>query len=224
MVFPEKVLRCGEYRGKFKRIIKIMNLTKKQNAALIGMILGDAYLQPVGEKNARLRLEHKASHKEYLMWKVRLFPQFFQGKVKILERIHPITKRAYRYARQQSNSSPILGKLRKIFYPDGRKRIPEKLEQLLRDDIAFAIWFYDDGYYYERDKCSYLYLGRVSFSEALIAQNAIQKRFDIVSKILDKKNKGFALYFSRKENAKLRLIIEKYYVPVMAYKIPLVTP
>lgn len=198
-----------------------MNLTKKQQAAIIGMVLGDAYLQPTGKKNARLRLEHQSPHREYLVWKTNLLPQFFQGKPIILERIHPITKKTYRYVRQQSNTSPILGKIRKLFYPNGKKHIPKNLERLLRDDIAFAIWFYDDGYYYPRDKCSYIYLGRVSQKEAKIAQNAIQKKFGIVSTILDKKNKGFTLYFSRKENEKIRLIIEKYYVPIMAYKNPL---
>ena len=188
------------------------------------MILGDAYLQPTGEKNARLRLEQQAPHKEYLVWKTRLLQQLFQGKYKILERMHPITKKTYRYVRQQSNASPILGKFRKLFYPEGKKRIPQKLNQLLRDDIAFAIWFYDDGYYYRRDKCSYIYLGRVSIEEAKIAQKAIQQKFGILSRILDKKNKGFALYFSREESKKIKSIVEKYYVPVMAYKIPLVTP
>jgi len=206
------------------RETKKMNLTKKQQSAIIGMILGDAYLQPTGEKNARLRLEQQAPHKEYLVWKAKLLPWFFQGKPTIMERTHPITKKKYQYARWQSNSSPVLGKLRRLFYPNGKKRIPQNLMKLLRDDISFAIWFYDDGYYYKRDKCSYLYLGKISAEEAQIAREAIQRKFGIASKILDKKNKGFALYFSQEESKKIRTIVEKYYVPVMAYKIPLVTP
>lgn len=201
-----------------------MNLTKKQNAAIIGMILGDAYLQPTGKHNARLRLEQKADHKEYLEWKAILLPQLFQGKTTILERVHPLTKRTYRYARQQSNSSPTLGKLRKLFYPNGKKYIPENLIALLRDDIALAIWFYDDGYFYPRDKCSYLYLGRVTRKEAETASIAIQERFGINNTILDKKNKGYAIYFSREESKKIKLVVEKYPVPVMAYKIPTLTP
>lgn len=198
-----------------------MNLTKKQRSAIIGMILGDGYLQSTGKRNARLRLEHKAQAKDYLIWKAKLLPQFFQGKPKFIERRHPITQKTYQYVRWQSNSSPLFGKLKKLFYPDGKKHIPENLEKLLRDDISFAIWFYDDGYYYNRDKCSYLYLGKISMKEAEIAQKAIEQRFGISSKILNKKNKGFSLYFSRDESRKIKLILEKYYVPVMAYKIPL---
>ena len=117
-----------------------------------------------------------------------------------------------------------MGKLRKLFYPNGKKQIPENLAKLLRDDIAFAVWFYDDGYFYPRDKCSYLYLGRVTRHEAEIASDAIQKEFGIKNKVLDKKNKGFALYFSREESKKIKSIVEKFRVPVMAYKIPTLTP
>lgn len=188
------------------------------------MILGDGYLQATGSKNARLRFEHQAPHKEYLIWKTRLLPQLFQGRPVLLARIHSLTKKTYYYVRQQSNASPVLGNMRKLFYPDGKKRIPEQLANLFRDDIAFAIWFYDDGYYYGRDRCSHLYLGRVSRREAEIAKDAVEKKFGIRSSLLDKKKKGFALYFSREENEKVRSIVAKYRVPVMAYKIPTLTP
>ncbi len=197
-----------------------MNLTKRQNAAIIGMILGDGYLQPTGSKNARLRLEQKADHEEYLRWKTGLLPQLFQGKPVFLARVHPKTNMTYRYVREQSNASPVLGKLRKLFYPGGRKKIPDDLARFLRDDIAFAIWFYDDGYYYRRDRCSYLYLGRVSKEECEGDAWATEERFGLDSCVLDKKSKGFALYFSRIESEKVKTIVEKYSVPVMAYKIP----
>ena len=185
------------------------------------MILGDGYLQATGKKNARLRLEHKAEHKEYLEWKAKLLGNLFQGKPLVLSRVHPLTKKTYHYVRFQSQASPILGKLKNIFYPKGKKQIPKNLSSFLRDDIALAIWFYDDGYYYPRDKCSYIYLGRVTRLETEFAKKAIEERFGVSCSILDKKIKGFALYFSRVENKKIKSIVEKYRVPVMAYKIPL---
>lgn len=196
-----------------------MKLTKEQEAAIIGMILGDGYLQPTGQKNARLRLEHKADHAQYLAWKAKLLPQLFQGPPVFLKRIHPITKKEYAYVRQQSNSSPVLGKLRNIFYPGGKKQIPKDLAKYLKSPIAIAIWYFDDGYYYPRDHCAYIYLGRVSAEEAEIARAAIRSCFDLQARILDKKVKGFALYFSRKELKKMKLLVEKYAPEVMTYKI-----
>ncbi len=197
-----------------------MNLTKKQKSAIVGMILGDGYLQKTGKRNARLRLEHREDHYDYLIWKTKLLPNLFQGKPKFVQRIHPLTKKIYRYVRHQSNSSPYLGKLRRLFYQEGKKIIPENLEKLLRDDISFAIWYYDDGYYYKRDQCFYLYLGKVKRKEADIASLALKKKFDLYSRVLDKKNKGFVLYFPSTEKEKIKKILEKYYLPVMVYKIP----
>lgn len=196
-----------------------MKLTKEQEAAIVGMILGDAYLQKTGSKNARLRLEHRADHKDYLVWKAKLLPQLFQGQPTFLKRKHPITNKVYSYVRQQSNSAPLLGKLRRIFYPEGKKVIPDRLAKFLRSNIALAIWYMDDGYYYPRDKCAYVYLGRVSRHEAETASGALKKCFDLENRILDKKQKGFVLYFSSRELEKLKSIVEKYVVPVMAYKI-----
>lgn len=188
------------------------------------MILGDGYLQSTGTRNARLRLEHRAPHGAYLVWKAKLLPQLFQGKPVLLDRIHPLTKKRYHYVRQQSYTSPILGKWRRLFYPDGKKHIPANLAKLLRHEIGFAIWFYDDGYYFERDHCSYLYLGTVTREEAEIAQQTIRERFGIESSVLDKKQKGFVLYVTRTESAKIRAILMRYPLPVLAYKIPMLTP
>lgn len=198
-----------------------MNLDKEQKSAIIGMILGDGYLQKTGKSNSRLRLEHSLKQKDYLSWKAELLPQLFQGGPIFLKRKHPITKRIYSYARYQSNSSPYLGKLRKIFYPDGKKHIPETLSNLLKSDIALAIWYLDDGYYYPRDNSMYLYLGRINREEAKIVSLVIEEKFGIKNSILDKKNKGFVVYFSPRECGKLKFIIKKYCIPSMEYKLPL---
>ena len=195
-------------------------MNKEQKSALVGMVLGDAYLQKTGEKNARLRLEHRADHSQYLTWKAQLLPQLFQGKPVFSHRIHPRTKSTYFYVRQQSNASPYLGKMLQLFYADGKKKIPQSLNKWLQLDIGFAVWFYDDGCYSLRDRSLYLYLGTVSRSEAEIARATLQKNFDLQNTIADKKGKGFALYFPASERNKVRKILLKHPVPVMAYKIP----
>ena len=197
-----------------------VKINKEQESALVGMVLGDAYLQKTGEKNARLRLEHRADHAEYLVWKTRLLPHLFQGKPTSIQRIHPNTQRVYSYVRQQSNASPYLGKIRMLFYPDGKKKIPSTLNRWLKSDIGFAVWFYDDGYYYVRDRSLYLYLGTVTRHEAEVAQATLRKNFNLQSTIADKRKKGFALYFPVSERESIAKILLKYRVPVMAYKIP----
>ena len=196
-------------------------LNKEQEAALIGMILGDGFIQKTGSKNARLRLEHKADHKDYLIWKAKIFPKLFQGQPVFLKRLHPLTKKIYSYVRFQSSSSPVFGKFRMVFYPEGRKIIPNNLGKLIKSDLTLTIWYLDDGYYYPRDKCAYIYLGRVSRNEAEIASQVIYRKFGLENRILDKKNKGFAIYFSPNQIQRLKAIIEKHKPPkIMAYKLP----
>jgi len=68
-------------------------MTQKQKEVLIGMILGDAYLQKTGSNNSRLRLEHGALQEEYLGWKVNIFKNYFHTKIQFLERYNPVWKK-----------------------------------------------------------------------------------------------------------------------------------
>lgn len=198
---------------------KIVKLNIEQKSIIIGTILGDAYLQKTGEKNSRLRFEHSYKQKDYIVWKISKLPKLFQGKPKYLERKNPISGKTYRYLRHQSNSIPELGKLQKLFYPKGKKQIPDNLDNLLKNSLSLAVWYMDDGYYYARDKVSYLYLGKITKKEAEIANNAIKKSFKINCKVLDKGKKGFALYFSPEETIKLHKKIKPFVLESFGYKI-----
>lgn len=199
----------------------MLKLNKFQVNALIGMILGDGYLQKTGKKNARLRLEHSKKFKDYLEWKMKLLPNLFQGKPKHIKRVHPLTKKEYEYVRAQSNASPFLGKLRKLFYKDsGKKVIPEKLMKLLTLPIGLVIWYYDDGYYNKKDKNAFLYLGRMKKDDAQQAVGVIKTNFGLDVRLIDKKRKGFVVYFPPKETQKLKNYLLDYQVESLKYKIP----
>ncbi len=197
-----------------------MNLASNQEAILIGSVLGDAFLQKTGARNARLRFEHGAKQKEYLLWKVKALTRLFQGKPTHLSRVHPKTKATYEYWRVQSNATPEIGKLRSVFYPEGKKRIPANMVKFLKEPLALAVWYMDDGYYYPKDKNSFLYLGRVSSDEAEYVREALVRNFGLAPRVYDKKQKGFALYFGVAETRKLHTIVRRHMLlPIFAYKL-----
>lgn len=197
-----------------------MNLTQTQQALLLGTVLGDAYLQKTGEKNARLRLEHSRAQEQYLVWKASHFPRLFQGAPERISREHPLSQKTYHYTRFQSNSSPELGKWRTILYENGKKCIPKNLEALLVHPLALAVWYMDDGYFYEKDHNSYIYLGTVTEGEAKIAQKAIEQNFGIKGVVYDKKRKGFALFFGVKETQALHALLAPHmFLPFFNYKL-----
>ena len=197
----------------------MIRLSLLQKQILYGIILGDGYLQKTGKKNARLRLEHGQKQKEYLLWKVGMFKSLFQGKAKYIERIHPISKNKYGYWRHQSQSIPYLGRLQKVFYPQGKKKIPKDLGNYL-SLRTLAIWYMDDGYFSKRDRSSYLYLGKITKREAKVVSRVITKLFNIPNAILDKKNKGYVIYFSPRNVKRLKELLKNYILPQFNYKFP----
>lgn len=198
-----------------------MILTLRQKSILIGTILGDGYLQKTGSKNARLCLEHGLKQRKYLLWKSVELGNLFQGKPAYLKRIHPKNRKTYEYVRHQSQASPVLGKLRNVFYPDGKKTVPENMEKFFYSPLVLAVWYMDDGYYYARDKCAYIYLGKIRKEDADRLKEAVEKKYRLAVRVLDKKNKGLALYFSPAEALKLKMIISKHVLEYFNYKLPL---
>lgn len=194
-----------------------MNSRKK--AILVGMILGDAYLQETGKKNARLRLEHSEKQRDYLLWKGSQFSEFFQGKPNRLVRFNPVYRKEYRYFRWQSNASPEIGKFRRMFYQNNRKIIPKELPKLLVSPLSLAVWFMDDGYYYPRDKITYLYIPRYRQEELEMLVNTLGSNFSLETKVKVKKRGNLVLVFNVKETQKLLLLIKPFIIPSLSYKI-----
>src|SRR6266702_146027 len=159
-------------------MIESIGLTARARSILIGTLLGDGRLQPTGGRRARLRLEHGLDQAEYLLWKVDELSGIAAGRTTYLDRVHPVTRAVYRYVRHQSFASAIYGQLWKIFYPQGQKRIPDLLPELLTEPLALAVWYMDDGYYFPRERECYLYyLGTVSTEEAQTAQAVVASNF-----------------------------------------------
>lgn len=193
-------------------------MNKRQQAILIGMILGDGYLQKTGEKNARIRLEHSAKQKDYLLWKGKQFPEFFQGKPQELRRLNPVYGKEYLYSRWQSNASPQIGKFRRKFYKEGKKIIPKELPQYLKNPLSLAVWFMDDGYFYQRDQIAYLYIPTYSKEEIKILLQTLKSNFDLEVVLKQKKRGESVLVFNVVQTRKLIDLIKEFIVPSMKYK------
>lgn len=197
-----------------------MKLTNKQKFILYGLILGDAYLQKTGKENSRLRLEHSYKQKEYIDWKFRELENIFQSKPKRIERIHPKNQSRYVYYRLQSNSSPILGKLRQIFYREKGKVIPDNIIKILKSPITLAVWYMDDGYYYKRDKSAHIYLPKCEIKDLNLLVESFKINFGIRVKYYCRSDKkGCQLNITGEDMKKFFSIISPYIIKSLRYKI-----
>jgi len=197
-----------------------VGLLKRQREILIGLILGDGYLQKTGRRNARLRLEHSEKQKDYIFWKYEQFRHLMQAPPHLVERWNPIWRRTYRYWRCQTHSTPVLGRYRRRFYADGRKRIPEDIDNLLKSPLSLAVWYMDDGYYSRRDRSACIYLPSYGPDELERLCQALQRNFDLRPKVVWKKGRYLCLYFPAGETRKLFALIGEHVIPAMRYKLP----
>ena len=154
------------------------------------------------------------------MWKADELSGIAAGRTTYLDRVHPLTRAVYRYVRHQSFASTIYGEMWKVFYPQGKKRIPDQLPELLAEPLALAVWYMDDGYFFPRERESYLYLGTVSTEEAQTAQAVVATNFALTPRVLDKRRKGYALYFSARQARALADVIGAHLLPYFRYKLP----
>jgi len=198
-----------------------MKLSLRQKNILYGLILGDGYLQEIGQKNARLRLEHSEKQKEYIDWKFKELKNVFNSRPKRIKRIHPKSKQEYIYYRLQSNSSPILGRLRRWFYQGNRKIIPQQISKLLKSPLTLAIWYMDDGYYCKRDKSIRIYLPKYEKDEINLLIQALKNNFGVDAKFYCRSDKESCQLNIVGENMKRFFsIISPYIIRSLRYKIP----
>lgn len=192
-------------------------MTESERSIVVGTILGDAFLQPTGRRNARLRFEHSSKQKDYIFWKWRELKRYMQDRPKRIERFNPIWKKKYVYYRCQSHASSELGKLRALFYVNSRKQIPVTIKKFLKS-LTLAVWFMDDGYYYKRDRTAYIYLSWLNDEDLRRIKNALAENFHLHPHVEHKRH-GLNLKFSAAETRKLINIIAPHIIKSMRHKI-----
>jgi hypothetical protein len=136
--------------------IKI-NLNTKVGQILLGSLLGDGMLEKSYTSiNPNFKERHCLEQKEYLIFKRDILTKYFgacvlnnekfkkdifnRGKVKVY---HSIFFR--------TNSDERLLFYHKLFYPNSKKKITEKILNKL-NWLGIAIWFMDDGDYFYRGR------------------------------------------------------------------------
>lgn len=106
---------------------------------LIGSVLGDGCFTPVSKKRGEAQLFFGCDdrHLEYLEWLHHLLEPLGVRGIK--------PKRGFHQHYFYTHPSIAIGRLRSLFYPHGKKIVPEEINQLLVSPLALAVWYQDDG-------------------------------------------------------------------------------
>ena len=197
-----------------------MKLTEKDKSILIGLLLGDGYIDDKG----RIYIEHGEKQKDYCIFKAKLLHSICGGRdIKVHEyvRNHSILKdrkqfkestfTTYSFKKQSQSFIPI----RTMLYgEDRKKRITQEVLDLLTPE-AIALWWMDDG-------C----LTKKYTEQNELIQQYFMDKYDMIWNVVKadgaKDNTQWMLRCGSNEGRRFLNIIREYIeknVPSLAYKV-----
>lgn len=140
MVNPEGSRNLSQELHIRKNIVHV--LTARQTEILVGSLLGDAYIHPLG----KVCFEQSVPQKDYLLWKFAELKDFAYPKIAHVKRVdkrNGQTTTSYRFFLKQFFRS-----WRECWYPHGYKAIPDNVMQWF-SPLSLAVWYMDDGHFYK---------------------------------------------------------------------------
>ncbi|HFC10626.1 MAG TPA: hypothetical protein ENJ75_00290 [Candidatus Kaiserbacteria bacterium] len=194
------------------------NLSKLQHDILIGLILGDGYLEFNGYKGTRLQVKQSEEKKEYVFW---LYDHFAK-----LTRTPPQQRRDTMQWYFGTQFFTDFEEIRKNFYVNRIKHVPENITELFQSPLTLAVWFMDDGRLDYRVKSHYAYhISTDSFTESEVRQLQVllQERFGITAKTylsLCRGKRYPKLYIGKEGRDMFTKTVAPYILPCFSYKLP----
>ena len=193
------------------RILKQeLSLNEFKKQILIGYLLGDGRMETwKNSEVARLRIEQSLKQSEFVEWLFQTFKEFVKTPPKLkVSKIYFNTlsfKQFYFY--------------REMFYPNGKKIIPDNIENLLTP-LSFAVWFMGDGSVKSKE-CNGRIINTHSFTELEISKACLilNDKFSLKSSIRRQKD-GLQIYISAKSAKELIKLISPHLIPYFKYKLP----
>lgn len=180
-------------------------------------LLGDGCINSNGQ-TAYFVESHKAEHQSYVDYMRR-----YLGPCYVIRRnrtsgygttMIPVTTRNYR----------SLVRLRRDWYPDGKKRVPDNLEWI--DDFAVAKWYMDGGSFNhdpsQEDRANFATNG-FPLSDIQRLGDRLSQLFGVKTTPVGGRSKGFGLRVNAGRKGEIKEFwgrISPYIVPCMRYKLP----
>jgi hypothetical protein len=188
-------------------------MDQRQQAVLIGSILGDGHLAENWSKtNYRLKVSQSVAQQEYVQWKYGVFREWVLTGPKVHE-----STNSMRFA---TISHPYLTHLHDTFYRRRVKVLPNNIGDLL-SPLAVAVWFMDDGNIRKTNGKVYgYYINTQSFTrgENALLAGVLKEKFGIEVAIYENHGKP-RLYIGARSKALFREIVGPYVLPPLQYKL-----
>lgn len=186
----------------------ILRTSEEQLSVILGSVLGDAYIYPQG----KICIEQSSKQKEYLLWKYKMLKDLCYPKVaRVIRFDHRYNKKnvSFRFFLRQ-----YFRPLRHIFYVDGRKIVPNSLQEVFTP-LVLAVWYMDDGHL-EHGKYPLFASEGFSNLDIKLLTKMIFSNFGIETKIDAKRR----IRISSSSKDKFYKLVEPWVYPNLRYKLP----
>lgn len=198
------------------RILKNdLKLSGLQAEILVGLLLGDGCLEKTKNSlGARLKVGQSIKQIEFATWLYQQFLDFVRTPPRIKNR------KVHQEVVFNTLTHPIFKVFYDLFYPKGKKTIPDDINKFLTP-TAFAVWFMGDGSVKSKE-CRGRILNTQSFSRSDIERLILilENKFNLQSSIRMQKD-GLQIYISAKSAFILNDLLKDRILPYFRYKLPI---
>lgn len=186
------------------------NLPNDVEQVLIGSLLGDGAVSSVSQRsNACFAEYHCNKQIEYLHWKAKILSSVFGGHTIPIKRDG--NEIGGRFCTRRHH---ILTEIRKLWYPNGKKIIPET-ELYKVNALGLAIWYQDDGSYSPHTSGCNLAVDAFKGQE-LFVQTWFQEKWGVTPHLGPSR---FRLYFSLDDTKKMLNLVAPFIHHTLIYKL-----
>lgn len=200
---------------------KSINEDNKLTQFIIGTLLGDGSIQKFDPRflNSNLSIAHGYKQKEYVEWKFNFLKQYFLTPNKISHNIVKdirMKSGEFEEYRFKSLTHPIFTKYRTIFYPNGKKIVPEIVRNLT--EFGLAIWYMDDGnvttYSFELNTHGFIK------EDVIFLIEVLKRNFNLDCTLVnDKRSSGYKIYILASSRDRFIKLISPYILQSFKYKL-----
>ena len=194
-------------------------MDERTKQILLGLMLGDGHFTAFYGRSATSALDMKADSRylPYLQWLHRELAPIGVSELR--------PKKNYHQHRFYTKRTKEIGELRALFYPEGKKIIPDEIKKLLKSPLSLAVWYQDDGTLDCRDKYHYNALFAThcfSFDECRLLADTLKENFELdvrVAKCRMRNVLRYRLYVVSKSMDRFMELITPYINSCFTYKI-----
>ena len=183
-------------------------VTDRQFEIVMGSLLGDAYISPLG----KIQFEHSVKAHEYLKWKFQELNGIRYQRIGYAERIvkgnHTSSCRFW--------TRQFFRPLRQMAYDRSGKKFISRAWLAQLTPLALAVWYMDDGHFETVKRRCIIATDGFSHEDRKKLQRFLKEYFDL-DVIIRKSGK---ISMTKNETTKFFKIIAPFKIACMAYKFP----